>query len=220
MLFKADLKTKTTLHKVENRRRATEAEETARWAAQAVKQPGAFRPAGIKMWGRLRGCPWDPRLDPVSHGGRFSHWVTPREETVPTTFVSALWAEEADGATALGPTVEWKWDRFWLCWRIIFFFSKDSRKMGSTWVRLLSIHIQCPSQERRNCLWPDWPLMQPWMWFVSLLRRGSGPVSPCRFPFLSVMRLSVREICHGEVAPLLWVPEWGLRSPASHVVDT
>ena len=128
MLFKADLKRKTTLHKVENRRRATEAEETARWAAQAVKQPGAFRLAGIKMWGRLRGCPWDPRLDPVSHGGRFSHWVTPREETVPTTFVSALWAEEADGATALGPTVEWKWDRFWLCWRIIIFFQRTRGK--------------------------------------------------------------------------------------------
>lgn len=30
MVFKADLKRKTTLHKVENSRRATEAEETAR----------------------------------------------------------------------------------------------------------------------------------------------------------------------------------------------
>ena len=60
------------------------------------------------MWGCLRGCPWDLRLDHVSHGGRFSHWVAPRGDGSNDLCLSALWAEEADETTALGPTVELK----------------------------------------------------------------------------------------------------------------
>ena len=182
MVLEADLQ-RQTFDKVKSSWRAIEAEEAEWRQTQAIKQPGAFRECGLPGWQesdrggliRTQAGRWTWSCEQAGCS-RFSHWVAGRagmcflgKRRPPVTFASL---QGSGGRGSRGDSGTWTnnrnrirqilslWRMFWLCQR---------GEMGSMWMRLLSTHIQCPSQRERekNCLWPVWPLLDLWMWLVT-----------------------------------------------------
>lgn len=132
--FKADLKRKTTLHKVESSRRATRRRKQL-GGGISLKQPGAFRRQESNIRALKRMPAGVLGFDPVSHGGLWPVFTlgAPRERDGCKTPLSLCSVGQREGKM-----------RQILALLKDFFLKDSKRKMGSTWMRLLSFHIRCP----------------------------------------------------------------------------